>query len=149
MQKGPTQPGGAPRTSVIAVHRFRCIVCGASFTVSPAGVLRRRLYRATAIGLALFAYGVQHASHDAVRAAVACVEVTREAPTRRRWSTLVGWARAARTGTLLEGVGAITGTLRAAAARVALAIEGHGRRVDDRIGRVFDGALTAPWRGAS
>lgn len=131
------------------MFRFLCSVCGASFTVSPVGVLRRRLYRATAIGLALFAYGVEHASHDDVRATIAGIEVTREAPTRRRWAALVGWARAARTGTLLEGVGAIAGTLRAAAARVALAIEGHGRRIDDRIGRVFDGALTAPWRGAS
>jgi len=134
---------------VVAVHRFLCAACGASFTVSSTGVLRRRLYRATAIGLALFGYGVEHASHDEVRAAIAGAEVTRETPTPRRWGALVGWAREARAGTLLDSVGAIAGTLRAAAARVALAIEAHGRRVDDRIGRVFDGALTAPWRGAS
>lgn len=148
-QKGPTHPGGVPRTVLIAVWRFLCVVCDTTFTVVPAGVLRRRLYRATAIGLALFAYGVDKRSHDEVRTAAAPVEVARESPTRRRWTALVAWARAARSGTLLEGVGPVAGTLRAAAERVALAIEAHGRRHDDRAGRVFDGALAAPWRGAS
>jgi hypothetical protein len=148
-QKGPTHSGGVPRTVLIAVWRFLCVVCNTTFTVAPAGVLRRRLYRATAIGLALFAYGVDKQSHDEVRAAVASVEVARESSARRRWTTLVAWARAAKAGTLLEGVGPVAGTLRAAAERVALAIEGHGRRLDDRAGRVFDGALAAPWRGAS
>ena len=138
-----------PRTVLIAVWRFLCVVCDTTFTVAPAGVLRRRLYRATAIGLALFAYGVDKRSHDEVRTAAAPVEVARESPTRRRWTALVAWARAARSGTLLEGVGPVAGTLRAAAERVALAIEAHGRRHDDRAGRVFDGALAAPWRGAS
>jgi len=131
------------------VWRFLCVVCDTSFTVCPAGVLRRRLYRATAIGVALFGYGVEKASHEEVRAAIAGVEVARESPARRRWGALVSWARAAKAGTLVEGVGPVTGTLRAAAARVALALEGHGRRLDDRLGRVFDGALAAPWRGAS
>ena len=134
---------------LIAVWRFLCVVCNTTFTVAPAGVLRRRLYRATAIGLALFAYGVDKRSHDEVRTAVAPVEVARESPTWRRWTALVAWARGARSGTLLDGVGPVAGTLRAAAARVALAIEAHGRRLDDRAGRVFDGALAAPWRGAS
>ena len=134
---------------LIAVWRFLCVVCNTTFTVAPAGVLRRRLYRATAIGLALFAYGVDKRSHDEVRTAVAPVEVARESPTWRRWTALVAWARGARSGTLLDGVGPVAGTLRAAAARVALAIEAHGRRHDDRAGRVFDGALAAPWRGAS
>jgi hypothetical protein len=148
-QKGPTQPGGAPRTVLLTVWRFVCVVCNTTFTVAPAGVLRRRLYRATAIGLALFAYGVEKASHDEVRAAIAGVEVARESSGRRRWTALVTWARAAKAGTLVEGLGPVAGTLRAAAARVALALEAHGRRLDDRIGRVFDGALAAPWRGAS
>lgn len=138
-----------PRTVLIAVWRFLCVVCDTTFTVVPAGVLRRRLYRATAIGLALFAYGVDKRRHDEVRTAVAPVEVVRESPARRRWTTFVSWARAAKAGSLLEGVGPVAGTLRAAAERVALAIEAHGRRLDDRVGRVFDGALAAPWRGAS
>lgn len=148
-QKGPTHPGGAPRTTLVTVWRFLCVVCDATFTVSPAGVLRRRLYRATAIGLALFAYGVDKQSHDEVRAFLAPVEVARESSAGRRWTALVRWACAAKAGALLEGVGPVAGTLRAAAERVALAIEAHGRRLDDRAGRVFDGALAAPWRGAS
>lgn len=134
---------------LITVWRFLCVVCQATFTVSPVGVLRRRLYRATAIGLALFAFGVEKASHDVVRAAVASVEVARESSAHRRWSALVTWARAAKAGDLVLGVGPVVGSLRAAAARVALALEAHGRRVDERHVRVFDGALAAPWRGAS
>jgi hypothetical protein len=149
IQKGATHAGGAPRTVQITVWRFLCVVCQATFTVAPAGVLRRRLYRATAIGLALFSFGVEKASHAEVRAAVAGVEVARESPTGRRWSALVAWSRAAKAGALVFGVGPVVGTLRAAAARVAIAIEAYGRRLDDLHGRVFDGALTAPWRGAS
>ena len=135
--------------ALMTVWRLLCVVCNTTFTVAPAGVLRRRLYRATAIGLALFAYGVERSSHDEVRACLALVEVARESAARRRWTTLVRWARAAKAGTLIDGVGPVGGTLRAAAERVALAIEAHGRRLGDRAGRVFDGALAAPWRGAS
>ena len=143
------RPGGAPRTVLVEVRRFLCVVCGRSFTVSPSGVLRRRLYRATAIGLALFAFGVEKASHEVVRASIAGVEVGRESATGRRWGALVAWASAAMAGTLLDGIGALAGTLRSAAARVALVLEAHGRRVEERVGRVFDGALVAGWRGTS
>ncbi|MBK8941013.1 MAG: hypothetical protein IPM79_26225 [Polyangiaceae bacterium] len=112
-------------------------------------MLRRRLYRATAIGLALFAFGVEKASHEVVRASIAGVEVGRESATGRRWGALVAWASAAMAGTLLDGIGALAGTLRSAAARVALVLEAHGRRVEERVGRVFDGALVAGWRGTS
>ncbi|HEX9402352.1 MAG TPA: hypothetical protein VF912_19775, partial [Anaeromyxobacter sp.] len=51
-QWGPAARGGLPELIGILVRRYRCQQCGAVVVVVPRGVLRRRLYSATAIALA-------------------------------------------------------------------------------------------------
>jgi hypothetical protein len=131
------------------VRRYRCLACGKALTVAPRGVLRGRTYSAPVVALALFLFGVEGQTHDTVRDAIGVHGTARAPGERQRWTSLVKWSRAARDGRLLEGVLLSTGTLREAAARAALAIEGHGPRGDDRVRRVWDGALKAAFRGTS
>lgn len=119
--------------------------------MAPRGVVRRRLYAATAIGMALALFGLSRYSPAAVREAIAPTASVREAAEAAPWSTLRRWAREAKEGTLLEqGRGSPESfTLRQAAERLAVTLEALGPRGPDRLGRVWQGALQARWRGAS
>jgi hypothetical protein len=133
------------------MYRFLCILCGVVMQVPPPGVrvIRRRLYGARAIALALCLFGLEAQSHHAVRAAVGVHATARDPAEGQRWPALVKWTRAARAGELLEGIHLTGGTLRAAAARIATVIVGHGAPAADITARVWSGAFEAPWRGSS
>jgi hypothetical protein len=114
-------------------------------------VLRRRLYGACAIGLALALFGLEGQSPGAVRTAVAPTASARDPAEGATWSTLRRWAHEAKAGTLLvEGRACPeTFTLRQAAARAATTLQALGRRGAAGLGRVWQGALDARWGGAS
>ncbi len=125
------------------------MACGATMQVVPRGVVPRRRYGATAIAYALTLFGLESGSHHAVRRAVGVHVEARDAREQQRWAALVRWSRAARAGQFVDGASRTVGTLRQAAARLATTIAGYGRRIADRILRIWDGALSAPWRGTS
>jgi hypothetical protein len=119
--------------------------------VAPRGVVRRRLYGARAIGLALLLFGLELQSPSAVRATIAPTVSHREAAEGASWSTLQRWAREAKAGTLIEDGRACpeTFTLRQAAERMATTLQALGPRGADARERVWEGAVEARWRGAS
>lgn len=150
-QRGPSAPGEAPRDGTVGVRRYRCKQCGQTVTVAPRGVLRRRLYAATALGLALALFGLEKHSACAVRDAIAPAVSFREAAEGASWSTLRRWSHEAKAGTLLDAGRTCpeSFTLRQAAERLAVTLEAQGPRGSERVGRVWQGALEARWRGAS
>lgn len=150
-QRGPKAIGGPPEESAVAVRRYKCTRCGATVTVAPRGVLRRRLYGATAIGLGLALFGIEHLSAGAVREAIAPTASHRASAEGATWSTLRRWAGEAKAGTLTEeGRPCLaTFTLRQAAERMAATLQALGRRVTGGLARVWEGAIEARWRGAS
>jgi len=150
-KRGPAAPGEAPQDGTVAVHRYRCKVCGQTVSVLPRGLVRRRLYAVTAIGLGLALFGVEGYSSAQVRSAVAPTASVREAAEGASWSTLRRWAHEAKAGTMLEaGRSCPEGfTLRQAAERLAVTLEALGSRGLERLERVWQGSLEARWRGAS
>ncbi len=150
-QLGPDAAGRPPTTTSIGVRRYKCTKCDATVTVAPRGVVRRRLYAARAIGLALALYGIQQQSVDAVREAIAPTTSVREPAEGAMWSTLRRWAHEAKAGTLVVESRACpeTFTLRQAAERAATTLSALGPRGADVLERVWQGAIEAHWRGAS
>ena len=147
--QGPREPSGAPQTWDTVVRRYICVLCEATMSVFPPGVLPRRRYGATAIAYALALSGLEEWSHQAVRDAVGVHGAARAPGEQQRWASLVRWSRAARDGLLIDGASRTVGTLREAAARLATTIAGYGPRLEDQLRRVWEGALGAPWRGTS
>jgi hypothetical protein len=133
------------------VRRYKCKKCGATVTVAPRGVVRRRLYAARAIGLSLALFGIQLQSAQAVREATAPTASARDPAEGATWSTLRRWAREAKAGTLIvEGRACPeTFTLRQAAERTATTLSALGPRGADILERVWQGALEAHWGGTS
>jgi len=133
------------------VRRYLCKVCGQTVTVAPRGVVRRRLYAATALGLALALFGLEGLSPRAVREAISPTASHREAAEGASWSTLRRWSQEAKAGKLLEQGGASpeSFTWRQAAARLATTLEAMGPRGPSRILRVWQGSLEARWGGPS
>lgn len=119
--------------------------------VAPRGVVRRRLYGARAIGLALLLFGLELQSACAVRTAIAPTVSQRQPAEGASWSTLRRWAGEAKAGTLTEDGRACpeTFTLRQAAERMATTLQALGPREADGRERVWQGAVEARWRGAS
>jgi hypothetical protein len=119
--------------------------------VAPRGVVRRRLYGARAIGLALLLFGLELQSPSAVRATIAPTVSHREEAEGASWSTLQRWAREAKVGTLIADGRACpeTFTLRQAAERMAMTLQALGPRGADARERLWEGAVEARWRGAS
>jgi hypothetical protein len=150
-QRGPEAVGKPPVERSVGVRRYRCVKCRATVTVAPRGVVRRRLFAASAIGLALALFGIQRESVDAVQEVIAPTSSARDPAEGSSWSTLRRWAHAAKAGTLLvEGRGCPeTFTLRQAAERAATTLQALGERDADVLGRVWQGALAAHWGGAS
>ena len=150
-QQGPEAVGRPPTARSVGVRRYKCTRCGATVTVAPRGVLRRRQYGACVIGLALALFGIEQRSARDVREAIAPTVVARDPAEGATWSTLQRWARAAKAGTLIvEGRACPeTFTLRQAAERVATTFSVLGQRGADTLDRVWQGALEAHWGGTS
>jgi hypothetical protein len=113
---------------VIKARRYRCQVecCGAVILVVPRGVLGRRRYCASAIGLALALWGLAELTMPKVRARVSPAVVI-GAAALVRWVTLERWADAASTNGLFPKIAPVVPgkTRRATAARVATAVIGR------------------------
>lgn len=118
---GPAEPAAVGR---VAIRRYRCTGCGAVIRVGPRGLLTRRAYTVSAIGMALVLWCVVGVPAHAVRARVEVARVVGATSAGERWSTLLRWARAATTGTLFGGRPVrIEGTLRARARRSLVVLE--------------------------
>jgi hypothetical protein len=150
-QRGPEGVGQPPSERSLGVRRYKCQKCGATVTVAPRGVLRRRLYAASVIGLALALFGIQRESPQTVRKAIAPTASARESGEGATWSTLRRWAGEAKAGTLtVEGRTCPESfTLRQAAERTASTLGALGPRGAPPLERVWQGALAAHWGGAS
>jgi hypothetical protein len=104
----------------ILARRYRCQSCGAVIVVLPRGVIRRRLYSAGAIAIALALWAVTGLAPAAVRARVSPHRIV--GPTAAEgWASLRRWARSVRGGRLFPVVRTLpTGSsLRQVAARTA------------------------------
>jgi hypothetical protein len=150
-QRGPEAVGRSPVERSVEVHRYKCQKCGATVTVAPRGVVRRRLYAASAIGLALALFGIQVESALAVQKAIAPMASARDPAEGATWSTLRRWAHEAKAGTLVAEAPACpeTFTLRQAAERTATTLRALGPRGAAVLERVWQGAPEAHWGGAS
>ena len=112
------------------VRRFECQRCGACMVVVPRELQPRRLYTASAIGLALALWGLMGATEAATRARVSPFAIV-GAAAATRWVTLRRWASDAGAGRLFAtsrapppGFVRRQHAERAAAALVALAPAG-------------------------
>jgi hypothetical protein len=150
-QRGPAAIRQPASERSVCVRRYKCTRCGATVTVARRGVVRRRLYAASAIGLALALFGIQLASATAVREAIAPTASARAPAEGATWSTLRRWAHEAKAGTLMvEGRACPeTFTLRQAAGRTATTLQALGPRGAAVLERVWQGAPEAHWGGAS
>jgi len=96
--RGPDIVGGDATTIEIEARRYRCLGCKAVILVVPRGVVARRHFRAEAIAIALWLYGVVRLSAIAVHARVVGYG---EAGGRMR--NLVRWLAAIAGGDLFSG----------------------------------------------
>ncbi|MCA9539730.1 MAG: hypothetical protein KC620_12625 [Myxococcales bacterium] len=90
---GPRAPSAPPTLDEVRVRRFRCVHCFAVCTVVPRGLLRRHLYSAGAIALALSLWSMGLAA-AAVRARVSPWPVrghTRGWRSLHRWTDRPRW----------------------------------------------------------
>jgi hypothetical protein len=123
---GPAAPGDLPELIGILVRRYQCQPCGAVIVVVPRGVLRRRLYSAAAVALALAWYGVAGLAPAEVRAQVSPLRIV-GATAAAGWASLRRWAGAVRGGRLFPAVRALPteATLRQVAARAATTLAAY------------------------
>lgn len=128
--RGPATAAGPAELGGVRVRRFECQRCGACMVVVPRELLPRRLYTASAIGLALALWALVGATEAATRTRVSPLAIVGAAATAR-WMTLRRWATDAGAGRLLAGARAPPPGFvrrqhaeRAAAALVALAPAG-------------------------
>jgi hypothetical protein len=91
--RGPATVDGPSRVVVVQIRRYRCRHCGGLTTVLPRGLCARRHYAASAIGLALYLFGVLRLQVGAVRARICSGRAGFET---ERWSTLFDWLGALR-----------------------------------------------------
>jgi hypothetical protein len=89
---GPESAEGAPRMTAVRARRYQCQRCGTCMLVVPGEVLRRRLYTAPAIGLALALWALLGLTAARVRARVSPFARV-GAAAAGRWITLRRWAR--------------------------------------------------------
>lgn len=88
---GPETAEGPPRMTTIRARRYQCQRCGACLLVVPGEILRRRLYGASAIGLALALWALVGMASALVRVRISPWGVVGAAADR--WITLRRWAR--------------------------------------------------------
>jgi hypothetical protein len=125
-QWGPAEPGGAPALLGILLRRYMCQSCGAVVVVGPRGLVRRRLYSAGAIALALALYGVLGIAPAEVRRRVSPLRIV--GPTAAvGWASLRRWSRAVRARRLFPAVRALpaVATARQVAARAATTLAAY------------------------
>jgi hypothetical protein len=125
-QWGPAEFGGAPAQLGILLRRYICQSCGAVVVVGPRGVVRRRLYSAGAIALALALYGIAGLAPAEVRRQVSPLRIV--GPTAAAgWASLRRWSRAVRARTLFPAIRALpaNATLRQVAARAATTLAAY------------------------
>jgi len=89
--------------AVIAVRRYQCRRCGGTTTVVPRGVVRRRLFTAAAIGLALCLFGLVRLCAARVREQVSPWRSIGAAAIVG-WAQLDRWTDAVRDGRLFPEV---------------------------------------------
>ena len=133
---GPVELGAAAVLVGILARRYQCQGCGAVVMVVPRGIVRRRLYSASAIALALALYGVAALAPGEVRRRVSPLQIV-GATAAAGWASLRRWSRAVRAGRLFPVVRALPAeaTLRQVAARAATtlaayALGGRGLSID-------------------
>ncbi len=125
-QWGPAGPDGLPELIGLLVRRYRCLACGAVVMVVPRGVLRRRLYSASAVALALALFGSARLAPVEVRARLSPLRIV-GATAASGWASLRRWSRAVRAGRLFPAVRALPAeaTLRQVAARTATTLAAY------------------------
>jgi hypothetical protein len=96
---GPESAEGLPTMTTVQARRYQCQRCGTCMLVVPGEVLRRRLYTAPAIGLALALWALLGLTPAQVRGRVSPLTVV-GAATAGRWTTLRRWARETISGRL-------------------------------------------------
>lgn len=89
---GPAAAHGPPTITTIRARRYECQRCGACVLVVPREILKRRLYAAPAIGLALALWALLGLTQALVRVRVSPFAVV-GAASANRWITLRRWAR--------------------------------------------------------
>lgn len=124
--RGPRGPNEPAALIGIVVRRYRCTSCGAVTVVVPQEVRARRLYSASAIGLALALWGLLGATSAEVRRRISPIARLGETAAMG-WASLRRWARAVASQNLVAsapraGPGA---TLRQVAACAAEALAAH------------------------
>ena len=104
----------------IVLRRYKCQKCGAVIVVVPRGLIRRRLYSAGAIALALALWSVAEWAPAEVRAKVSPLRIV-GATAAAGWASLRRWSRSVRAGRLFPAVRALPAeaSLRQVAARAA------------------------------
>lgn len=101
--RGPLEPGGPPVLVLIRLRRYLCRGCGTVVTVAPRTAVRKRLFTAAAIGLALALWAVVRLPEAEVRRRVsplACIGSAAAAG----WTALTRWTRAISEGRLFPAV---------------------------------------------
>jgi hypothetical protein len=132
-QWGPPCATAPPEVGEVVCRRYHCLACGAVLLVVPRGVLRRRLYSASAIALALALWGVDGLASGDVRARVSPWRIV-GATAAMGWASLRRWARAVRAGGLLAQVRALSGVrLREVAARAATTLAAYAPSSTDAL----------------
>lgn len=126
-QWGPTELFAAAAAVItVLARRYRCQSCGAVVLVVPRGILRRRLYSAGAIALALALWGVAGLAAPEVRERVSPFAIV-GATAAAGWASLRRWSRAVRGGRLFPVVRALPAeaSLRQMAARAATTLAAY------------------------
>ena len=138
--RGPLRPDGRPEEVEIRVRRYLCRRCGAVVQVVPRGVLRARLFSASAIALALGLWALHAQPAREVRRRVSPWS-TVGSTAASGWASLRRWVR--QSPRLFPGVRASPDgwTARQKAERIAatLAAEAH-EATGPLMARVFAGA---------
>jgi hypothetical protein len=125
-QWGPPDARAPPSVGEVVGRRYACQRCGAVVLVVPGAVLRRRLYSAAAVALALALWGVEGLAPAEVRARVSPWRIV-GATAARGWASLRRWANAVRARALFSRVRSLPGgtRLREVAARAATTLAAH------------------------
>lgn len=143
-QWGPLSATAPSAVIEIVGRRYECQKCGAVMFVVPGGVLRRRLYSAAAIALALAVWSLEEEAPAEVRARVSPWRMVGPAAAAA-WASLRRWAKAVRAGWLFPVVRALPGDarLREVAGRAATTLAAHAPSSTDGLSlatRAFLGA---------
>ena len=141
---GPPHPAGGSAVLSVQQRRYACQNCRTIVVVRPRGVLARKRYRAAAIAMAMWLWGVEQLSDAIVRSRLA-VRATRGLSRPERWTTLRRWAASIRTGELWGAVRVQDEwTLRACAERAARTVAAlSDTLLDNPLERLFAGAAFA------